>query len=684
MSDAIQKLRDIRTSDKLNLPGSPFLKPAFANGDPIILRNYQKSGIANLLLAPRTILGDGTGLGKTIQVLSTIGYVWMKEPDYIPIILTTKSALFQWESETLKFMTGMQPVVIHGEPHERQLQYEEFFDSESHRKILLITYDTLFRDLDSTVVKDRSVKPDPKLKKLLKNKKDEFNDIKSQLESGMSVLRSITDSRKFEDAEYVFSSLNGKSLPRPYGWSDDDQLILNRTIGLKVKFESTRLEIESISNKISPPMTTIGLAERVSTLKAENPNLKFMLVMDEAHKVKNYRSQVHDKVRAISLQCDRIVGMTATPVKNKLMEFFGIFRIVNPSLFPKVTAFQNEYCVTKLQRVGGGRQVPIVVGYKNLDKFVEKIEPYYLSRKKHEVAKELPELISVEIPCELSQIQDDLYDMAESGVGGSDDTEEGAGAEILASLTMCAQAVNAPQLILNEEGEPFDGSSTKIESLIDLLENDAFDQKVIIFSRFEKMISQIEVSLKESNIKYVRITGKESDPKMRQNAREKFQDPNSGVNVIMITMAGSESLNLQAAEHFVFVDLPWSYGDYDQLLGRMIRIGSSHKTVVAHHMLGVRISGEKTIDHHVLKALREKKKLADKVAGNSLVGGLSFESKDAVQDILSYMRSDEKKDSKFKSNKSIKKASPVKPKMNAEVKASEPKIDTVEIDLSDI
>lgn len=219
---------------------------------------------------------------------------------------------------------------------------------------------------------------------------------------------------------------------------------------------------------------------------------------------------------------------------------------------------------------------------------------------------------------------------------------------------MCQQAVNAPQLIMDDEGNPFQGDSSKVDALLELLEGDASGKKVIVFSRFEKMISHIEEALNKAEIKCVRITGKENNPKVRQEAREKFQDLNSGIDVILITTAGSESLNLQAAEHFVFIDLPFSYGDYQQLIGRMIRIGSTHSTVIAHHFIGVRKSGEKTIDSHVLGILRSKKKLVDKVAGDGLVGGLQLETKDVVNDVLSAIRSGK--------NKNVKSVSVSKPR----------------------
>ena len=66
-----------------------------------------------------------------------------------------------------------------------------------------------------------------------------------------------------------------------------------------------------------------------------------------------------------------------------------------------------------------------------------------------------------------------------------------------------------------------------------------------------------------------------------------------------------------------------------QTLGRMIRIGSPHKGVLAFHLLGERPKSDpserKTIDHHVLSLLRRKKGLIDKVLGEGAVGALKFD-----------------------------------------------------------
>lgn len=660
--DLIRRIREIRARERAVLKPSPYLRKSYTDeyGEEkeTSIRNYQAQGIMNLLMMERMILGDDTGLGKTIQVISAIGYIWMKEPEYVPIIITTKSALYQWGSEINKFMCGMEAVTVYGEPHERHAVYEEFFrDYDPDKKrVLILTYDNVMKDMDRSVIRDRSEKPEKQAKKNLiaarKSKKtsvEKFNQIKKSFESHF-------DGRTFDIHEYIRETLlmldahgTVDNLKKPGGWDSADETSLSRYIESREDVKACEHEVLKLNNEVAPPKEVNGIIDYVKFMKLNHKNIKIMLVMDEVHKLKNSKSQFHEKTRNLSLESQRLVGMTATPVKNRLMEFWSLFRIVKPDLFPKITHFQNEFCITRFQPIGGGRQVPIVVGYRNLDKFVERVEPFYLSRKKYDVAKELPALISQEVECELYDVQEELYDMAETGAADRLDNEDSNGGEILAALTMVQQAVDSPQLIMDENGDPFDGPSSKVDSLIELLENEICGQKVIIFSKFEKMITIIESSLKEAKYidddgrdrkgyRYVRITGKESDAKIRDKHKNLFQDPNSGINIVLITMAGSESINLHAAEHLVFIDLPWSWGDYVQLTGRYIRIGSTHKAVCAYHFLGKRKNGEKTIDHHVLQALRGKKKLADKVAGESIKGGLQFVSGDVVNDVMSMIR----------------------------------------------
>jgi superfamily II DNA or RNA helicase len=581
---------------------------------------------------------------NTLMVLSTVGYVWMKEPEYTPIILTKKSSLHQWKNEALRFMQGMEVVTVDAEPHQRDAVYRTFFREREpgKKQLLVMTYDTLFKDANQSVVRDKSWKPPKGARKALAEERQRFSQVKDSMRAFTELFEAHFSGRPPEIHDHLQAMLKKgfDEAGAPKGWNVRDGEILDQAIRMRAGVRAAQGRLDEAKDLVEPPKVVPGLISYVKEMVESDPSAKVMLVMDEMHVLKNHKSQIHLLVDSLAKLSNRRIGMTATPVKNRLMEFFSLFRIIWPSLFPMISHFQDAYCVVKFQPIGGGRKVPVVVGYKNLDHFVRTIEPFYLSRRKHDVAKELPELITREVRCELSEEQEELYDLAEAGVFSKGSDADSTQTDIMTAMVRVQQAANSPELIKDEEGNPYSGKSSKIESLIEMLENELDGVKVLVFSRFEQMVSIVGKELDKKKIKYVRITGKENKASERESARLKYQDPKSGINVILITTAGTESLNLQATEQVVFLDSPWSYGDYVQTLGRPIRIGSVHKVVVVTHLVSVKRDGSKTIDQYVIDKLREKKKLADKVAGEGVKGGLQFVESDLAMELFDEIRRD--------------------------------------------
>jgi hypothetical protein len=384
-------------------------------------------------------------------------------------------------------------------------------------------------------------------------------------------------------------------------------------------------------------MATPGLLDR---LTAAIP--KLVTVFDEATAFKNTATKTWQTCRFLSDRSHRCYALTATLLKNNLMEGFSIYKVVYSSVFSTKTKFMDDYCVTKRQLVRGGRQIPIVVGYRNLELFRMKIDPFFLGRPKHAVSDELPTLITKEIRCELSPTEDHKYSEALSGVLelGDGEVRDYEDHKAFVSLIYCQQVVNSLSLlrfkadedIYNPASDAFVGKvgglSAKEEALVDLLSEELDDEKVIVFTRFESHVARLQQVLTEAKIKSVRITGKEKDEE-RRKAQAAFQDLKSSTRVIFITAAGTEAINLQAAGAMIYFDAPWSWGDYVQGIGRMIRIGSPHQHVVVYHLIAERpsdtVTGRRTIDHYTLALLRGKKDLIDKVLGESAVGALEFE-----------------------------------------------------------
>jgi len=493
-----EKLKQIRTRSDLKVKPSKFLKSTFTGFDgaerPLTLRDYQIKGVLHLASMPRFLLGDDTGLGKTLQSISALAYSWDTSPDLKAIVMTTKSAIDQWRDEFAKFTTGVKTYTVSGTKAEREAVYRAF-DTATGPTVLIMGYRSAVND---------------------------------------------------------FSTLQH--------WQG------------------------------------------------------YALITDEATAYKTPTTQIHKVILWMSKKASRVWALTATLIKNNLMEGYGIYSVLVPGLFPAAkNKFMIEYCVIKLQSIGRGRQVPIIVGYRKDDiaKFREMIDPYFLGRPKHEVSNELPSLTMRDVKVAMTAKQLSKYGEATDGLldvikGGEEEQRE---TTKLTALIYCQQIVNDLGL-LGYEGE----DSPKLDALAELLEEDLEGEKVIVFTRFRKMVDIAAPYLKGKGIECVRITGDE-DAGERREAAKKFQDPSSKTRVCFITMAGSEAVNLQAAKAIVFYDSPWSAGDYLQVLGRMIRIGSTHDKVYAIHLIT-----QGTIDGYVAQVLKRKMQLIESVLGKRLKG----------------------------------------------------------------
>lgn len=494
------KLKKIREREDLSLRPTPMLKETFTDFDgtehPLKLRYYQVQGILHMVAMNRFLLGDDTGLGKTIQSIAALCYVWEREPDKKAIILTNKSVLGQWALEFEKFCVegGVNIIVCKGTPAKRQKLYKEF-EQATGPTVLVVGYATVRRDI-----------------------------------------------------KYV------------QAWTD------------------------------------------------------YILIADEATAFKNPSTQTYQVVKHLANNSARFWALTATLIKNTLIEGYGIFSALVPGLFPSSKhRFMAEYCLTRLQPIPGSRrQIPVIIGYRkeHIERFREKIDPYFISRAKMDVAKELPVLTIKEHKCGMTREQEAVYREALAGL-----FEKNTGEEVettkLTSLIYCQQIVDHPELV------EVDGESRKMDELFDLLTDGDFDgEKVIVFSRFRKMIDKLEevAHSKRYKMKTVRITGDE-DEDQRKAAMQQFQDPKSDIQVCWITDAAKEGINLQAAKALIFYDSPWSAGDYLQILGRMIRIGSKHDRCYAIHLVA-----KGTIDTRVMGVLRKKMKLIEQVMGKRLKG----------------------------------------------------------------
>lgn len=575
LQETYERLKKVRESKTVTLKPSRFMRSRYTSFDgteqDFQLRYYQVQGAYHLLVMKRMILGDDAGLGKTVEAISAFAHMMERDPKTKVIIVTPKSTVRQWADEIRRFTTGITPIVIQTTPAKKN-------------------------------------GPTP-------------------LEQRKALYKGWLEAPSGPDDERTVLILNYALLVRDWN------------------AEGFRPVKENGKPDPKQPVVPGILDQMIQDVVGSGPCLT--VIFDECQALRNIKTKTWETARYLSDRSERVYGLTATPLTSNLMEGYCLYKAIKPELFTTKTNFMKAYCHTKLQAIpGSNRKIPVVVGYHDLDKFRGRIDPFYLGRRKQDVSDELPVLISKDIVCTLSAAEDHKYGEAlrgivELGDGEIRDFEEN---KALVSLIYCQQVVDSLSLLKFDEGaatgteidfETLDMKSVKVgalgakeEALLDLLSVDGeLDrEKVIVYTRFASLVPRLQKILERQRIKSLRITGKDNQ-KTRDQAQAAFQDRESDIQVIFITDAGGVGLNLQMARALIFYDLPWTWGGYVQTLGRMIRIGSPHKGVVAYHLMAERATRtqRKTIDHHVYKLLKAKKELIDMVLGEAAVGALDFQ-----------------------------------------------------------
>lgn len=426
------------------------------------------------------------------------------------------------------------------------------------------------------------------------------------------------------------------------------RVIVNKVKEQKEGWKSRKFQYDNFDENVFIINYAPVIYEYDTIREVLSPN--YIVSFDEVVAVKNRKSKTYFACKLIAEGSQRAYGLSATIIKNDLEEVWGIYSVIVPGLFGNISNFRKKFCRMKLMKLiikGKERRIPKLLGYKNLKEFKQTLDPYFLLRRKEDVASELPKLISKKVVLEMLPAQKELYKQALSGILYEERVKqeyfeicdqmrngvtgpkiekrynvlqekyhaflstEGKKRGKLAALTFCQMISNGPFLV-GEEGE----SSKEIEFLR-IMKEEMLAEKVILFTRFKSGIPFLESICEKNGIEYTKIHGSLND-KERQTARLTFQQEPT-CNLIFITTAGSAALNLQAASVIIFYDTPWSYGDLAQTIGRAQRIGS-----IQSHIYLIHFINQKSIDVRIIEKVSDKKNLSDQIIGDTTEGALDF------------------------------------------------------------
>ena len=303
-----------------------------------------------------------------------------------------------------------------------------------------------------------------------------------------------------------------------------------------------------------------------------------MVVCDEVHYLKS-----HDALRTKAMKkfkCKYRLGLTGTPIDGRLEELHSIFEFIKPGLFPSKSRFLEKYAI--LDYWGS------IKGYKNIDEVKNKILPFYVRRLKEDVLNDLPEKIFIDLFVELEDKV--LKEYKKIASRKHEITEEKAAIE---AIIRCRQFCDFPELL------DLRHASAKFAMLYDLLKELVFDnkEKVIIFTQYKESLDLLKRNLEDEfdlSFIYGEIPSKE-----RFEIVKDFKE-NPKRQVLIMTDAGAEGLNLQEANNLIHYNDNYSPAKMIQRNGRVDRIGQ--KRVVRIY----RFICKDTIEERVRELLEKK------------------------------------------------------------------------------
>ena len=317
--------------------------------------------------------------------------------------------------------------------------------------------------------------------------------------------------------------------------------------------------------------TAVTTYETTAQMALEDDFRFDMLVVDEAHYIKNAAAQRSVNVKKLCEKAERLLFMTGTAIENKVDAMIALMNVLQPEVAAKVKG---------------------MAFMASAPQFREAVSPVYYRRRREDVLTELPEKTESKEWCTLAGEEEKLYEQAVLNRRYAD------ARRVSWSVPDLAQSCKAKRLqeLLNEALEE--------------------ERKVIVFSFFLDTIEKVCAMLGERCVGP--INGSVT-PQRRQQMIDEFDKAPAGAVLAAHIQSGGTGLNIQSASVIVICEPQLKPSIENQAISRAYRMGQ------ARNVLVYRLLCENTLDEKITDMLAEKQAVFDAFADKSAVAEETME-----------------------------------------------------------
>jgi SNF2 family DNA or RNA helicase len=337
---------------------------------------------------------------------------------------------------------------------------------------------------------------------------------------------------------------------------------------------------------------------------------KALIGIDESTTIKNPNAKRTKSILSLKPLSKFRRILTGSPVTKSPLDLFSQCQFLDPWLLSQQSfyAFRTRYAICRKINVSG-RQVEIVVGYRNLGELSEKLKPFSYRVLKDDCLDLPPKTYTKRI-IELSDDQKKVYKtMKEKAIAFLN-------GKMISTATVITQLMRLHQItcghFTSDDGEVQEIKNNRIDELMDILEE--MEGKAVIWAHYRYDIEKIvkSISKKYGDNSVVTYYGDTSTDD-RQLAIKKIQDPNSPVRFIVGTpQTGGYGITLTGASTMIYYSNGYDLEKRQQSEARIDRIGQERP------MTYIDIIAEGTVDDKIVQSLRKKVNIATEIMGEEL------------------------------------------------------------------
>jgi len=272
---------------------------------------------------------------------------------------------------------------------------------------------------------------------------------------------------------------------------------------------------------------------------AQDPHLlkDHFFILDEAHNVVNTTSVTGRRVVKAAQEAEKVLLLTATPMRNKVSDINSLISMIEPKIIKNMG---RVYHPKHFQNLISYYHCPKQEGYPSV---TQHIEPLLMT------GPYLQDYLKLESG-ELKKLNVDIHDLF------------GNVQDLYAFYNGLRRAVNN----LRADQSP------KIDWIIKLVQKTCMKnarQKILIYSTWLKAGADLVKSrLNHLNVKWGEINGQQSQIERKEIVELYNQNH---IQVLMISKAGGEGLDLKGTRHVVILEPAWNSAVEHQAEGRAIR-----------------------------------------------------------------------------------------------------------------